>query len=146
MNRLQRITLLLLRVSLGWMFFYAGITKLIDPKWSAAGYIGAAKTFPAFYHSLLAPGVINVVNFVNEWGLVLLGISLILGLFVSFSTVFGAILMALYYFARLKFPYPDANSYIVDQHIIYIFALLYLGLSRAGRFWGLDGYFRGRLG
>ena len=35
----MKIYMFFLRVSLGILFFYAGITKVIDLSWSAAGYI-----------------------------------------------------------------------------------------------------------
>ena len=80
MTQFQKISLFLLRVSLGWMFFYAGITKVINPAWSAEGYLNGAKTFAGFYHWLASPGILPVTNFVNEWGLTLLGVSLVLGI------------------------------------------------------------------
>ena len=146
MSKLQKITLFLLRVSLGWIFFYAGLTKIIDPKWSAGGFLANAGTFPSFYAWLARPEMLPIVNFLNEWGLLLIGISLIFGIFVRFSSFFGAVIMILYYFAHLKFPYPDPNSLLVDSHIIYALVLLYLASVRAGKVWGLDGYFRRRLG
>ena len=146
MSRFQKISLVLLRISMGWFFFYAGITKVLDPKWSAASTIKGATILADFYNWLLTPSVLPVINFLNEWGLVLLGVSLIVGLFVRLSSVLGALLMLLYYLAQLKFPYPNPYSFIVDQHIIYIFALLYFAAIRAGKTWGLDGYFRRRLG
>ena len=128
----------MLRVSLGWMFFYAGITKVINPAWSAEGYLNGAKTFAGFYHWLASPGILPVTNFVNEWGLTLLGVSLVLGIFVRLSSTLGAFLMLLFYLPILQFPYPNAHSFIVDEHIIYIFALLSLGSIRAGRVLGLE--------
>jgi thiosulfate dehydrogenase [quinone] large subunit len=119
MSKLQKVSVFLLRVSLGWLFFYAGLTKLTDPKWSAAGFLNNAGTFPTFYHWLAGPSILPVVNFLNEWGPLFLGVSLILGIFIRASSFFGAALMILYYFAHLKFPYPDANSFIIDGHIIY---------------------------
>lgn len=138
MIQLQNISLFLLRVALGWMFFYTGITKVINPTWSAAGYLGAAKTFPFFYQWLSSPALLPVTNFINAWGLTLLGISLLLGIGVRLSSALGAVLMLLYYLPVLDFPYPNPNSFIVDQHIIYIAALLVLGAFRAGRAWGLE--------
>lgn len=138
MNKLQKTTLFLLRVSMGWMFFYTGITKVLNPNWSAAGYLSSAKTFSSLYQWLLQPAILPIINFVNEWGLTLLGISLIFGIFVRFSSVLGAVLMLLYYFPVLQFPYPNANSFIVDEHIIYIMALLFLEAVRAGHIWGLE--------
>lgn len=133
----QRRALFLLRVAMGWLFFYAGITKVLNPAWSAAGYLQGAKSFTAFYGSMLHPALLPIVNFMNEWGLTLLGVSLLLGIFVRFSTILGVVLMALYYLA-LDFPYPNPNSLVIDQHIIYIFALIVLNAFRAGRVWGLD--------
>src|SRR3989344_93065 len=124
MEKFQKISLFLLRISLGWLFFYSGITKILNPEWSAAGYIKGAKNFIWFYQWLLNPNVLPIINFVNEWGLTLLGISLILGIAVRLSSILGAILMLLYYFVRLDFPYPDPNSFLVDQHIIYALVLL----------------------
>jgi thiosulfate dehydrogenase [quinone] large subunit len=137
MSTFQKFSIFFLRVALGWMYFWAGITKVLDPKWSAEGYIKGAKLFPEIYQFFLQPNVLPWVNLVNEWGLVLLGVSLILGIFVRFSAPLGVALMALYYMA-LGFPYPNAHSMVVDEHIIYIGALLVLASCRAGRVWGLD--------
>jgi thiosulfate dehydrogenase (quinone) large subunit len=138
MTRAQKISLFLLRVSLGWFYFYAGITKVLNPDWSAGGYLKGAKNFTAFYGWLTSPAMLPIVNFVNEWGLTLLGLSLIFGVFIRLSSVMGAILMVLYYLVILDFPYPNVNSFIVDQHIIYIFVLILLGVLDAGRVWGLE--------
>ncbi len=131
MTKYTKITLFLFRVSLGWMFFYAGITKVLNPAWSAAKYLDGAKTFTGFYHWLASPAILPIINFVNEWGLLLLGISLILGIGIRLSSVLGAVLMMLYYLPVQDFPNPNA-------HIIYITALLLLGGLRAGRVWGLE--------
>ena len=126
------------RIALGWFMFYAGITKVLDPTWSAEGYIKGAHTFVWFYQLFLNPVVLPVVNFLNAWGLTLLGVSLIFGLFVRWSTIPGIILMLLYYFAALDFPHPDAHSFIVDQHVIYSCVLLLFYAYRVGMVWGID--------
>jgi thiosulfate dehydrogenase (quinone) large subunit len=138
MSQYQRVFVILLRVSIGWLFFHAGIVKILNSSWSAAGYLNSAKNFEGFYHWLASPALLPVTNFVNEWALTLLGASLILGLFVRLSSYLGVMLMLFYYLA-LDFPKPDANSYIVDDHIIYMAVLLYLATIDAGRIWGLDG-------
>lgn len=141
-NRLDddasRIWLFILRLAMGWVMFYAGITKVLNPDWSAAGYLKGAKTLTGFFQSLTDPGVLPTVNFLNEWGLTLLGVSLILGIGVRLSSILGAILMLLYYFPVLTFPMIGINSYIIDNHIIYASVLAYFASIRAGRFWGLD--------
>lgn len=140
MTQSQKLSLFFLRITLGWMFFYAGITKILDPQWSAGGYLQGAKTFAGFYQWLLRPDILPAVNFVNEWGLTLLGVALILGVFVRLSSLLGSLLMLMYYFPILQFPYPNMHSYIVDEHIIYIAALLFLAAVRAGRIGGLENW------
>ena len=133
----QKIALLLLRLSLGVMFLYAGVTKIINPSWSAAGYLENAKTFSGFYRWLASGSLLPLVNLVNEWGLALIGAAMILGLFIRLSSAAGALLMLLYYFPILSFPYPNAHALIVDEHIVYAAAFLVLGAMRTGRFYGL---------
>lgn len=137
MTNSQKITLFLLRVSLGWMFLYSGLSKVLAPSWSAEGYIKNAKTFVSFYQWLTDPNILPIINFLNEWGQTALGIALILGIFVRISSILGALMMFLYYFPILEFPYVGTHSFLVDEHIIYAFTLIYLSAVRAGRAYGL---------
>jgi thiosulfate dehydrogenase [quinone] large subunit len=138
MTKFQKISLFLLRISMGWLMFYAGITKLLNPNWSAAFYLKDAKTFPAFFQWFLRPDILPVTNFLNEWGLTILGVALIFGVFVRITSLYGVILMMLYYFPILQFPYLNPHAYIVDEHIIYAIVLLFFAAVRAGRAWGLE--------
>lgn len=138
MTQSQKALLACLRVALGWMMLYAGMVKVIDPAWSAGGYLKGAKTFAVFYQWLASPSILPVVNFINEWGLTLLGISLVLGVFVRISSLLGAALMILYYLPVLDFPYPNPHAYLVDEHIVYALALLFFASIRAGRVGGLE--------
>jgi len=125
---------------MGWVMFYAGIVKIMNPAWSAVGYLGNAKTFAGFYQWFLQPSILPTTNFINEWALTLLGVSLILGIGVRFSSVLGAFLMMLYYFPVLTFPAIPPHSYIIDDHIIYALVLVYFAAVRAGRYWGLENW------
>jgi thiosulfate dehydrogenase [quinone] large subunit len=138
MTQTQKIYLFALRITLGWLFFWAGITKVINPDFSAAGYLQNAKTFAGFYHWLASPAILPVTNFLNEWGLTLLGVALILGIGTKWATRLGALLMVLYYLPILDFPYPNSHSFIVDEHIIYAIALLTLSALKADKIWGID--------
>ncbi|MBI4049660.1 MAG: DoxX family protein [Candidatus Doudnabacteria bacterium] len=134
----QKLSLFLLRIAAGWLMFYAGITKILDPNWSAAGYLNNAKTFSDLFRWFAQPEILPFTNFINEWGLTLLGISLILGIGVRLSSYLGVVLMMLYYFPVLEFPKIPPHSYIVDDHIIDALVLLFLGAIRAGRYYGLE--------
>ena len=138
MSRFQHLSLFFLRIALGWMYFYAGVTKLLDPQWSALGYLKGAKTFPWLFGWFAQPQILPVVNFLNEWGLTLIGLSLILGVVVRLSSSLGALLTALYYLPILDTFYPNPHSFVVDEHIIYIASFLVLIGFHAGRFWGLE--------
>lgn len=138
MNKLQKISLFLLRISIGWLMFYAGITKVLDSSWSAEGYLKTAKTFAGIYHWFLTPSILPIINFINEWGLTLIGISLIFGVMVRLSSIFGVLLMLLYYFPALTFPIIAPHSFIVDEHIVYLFTFFVLAAFRAGRVNGLE--------
>lgn len=141
MTKFQKFSIFILRVALGFLMFYAGITKVTDSGWSAAGYIKGAKSLTPLYNFLLSPSVLPVVNFLNEWGLTLLGISLIFGIFVRLSSILGIALMILYYLAIFKFPYVGEHSYLVDEHIIYSLVLILLFAFNAGKvFIGIDGW------
>ena len=134
----HKLILFLLRISLGWYMFYAGITKVLNPAWSAEGYLKGAKLLPGFYMWLASPSILPFVNFVNEWGLTLLGVSLIIGAFVKYSAPLGALLMLLYYIP-LGIIHPDEHSLIVDNHVIFGLLLVYFALTHAGKVWGFDG-------
>jgi thiosulfate dehydrogenase [quinone] large subunit len=137
MTKREKIVLLMLRLSMGWLMFYAGITKVLNPTWTAAGYLMNAKTFAGLYAWFAQPTILPITNFMNEWGLTLLGVSLILGIGVRFSSVLGALLMLLYYFPVLEFPYV-AHGFLVDEHIIYALVLVFFAAVRAGRIYGVD--------
>ncbi|OGE75441.1 MAG: hypothetical protein A3K05_00265 [Candidatus Doudnabacteria bacterium RIFCSPHIGHO2_01_48_18] len=138
----QKMLLFLMRVALGWLMFYAGITKVLNPDWTAAGYLRGAKTFSGIYNFFASPEILPAIDFINEWGLALLGVSLILGIGVRITSWCGAALMALYYLPILRFPYVGEHSYLVDEHIIYILVLLYFSKAGAGRaWWGMEDWF-----
>jgi thiosulfate dehydrogenase (quinone) large subunit len=144
MNKMKNNSLITLRVALGWLFFYAGITKVLNPDWSAAGYLSGAKTFTGLYEWLASPAILPVTNFLNQWGLTLIGLALILGLWTKASSYLGILLMALYYIPILDFPMAGSHSYLIDEHIIYILAFIVLIQFKAGNRCSLDSLFRKR--
>lgn len=136
MSRFTKLSLFLLRLTLGWMFLYAGWSHLTNPTFGASlvGYTGHAKLLPGLYSWL---GSLSFMPALNAWGLTLIGIALILGIFVRLASFAGAFMMLMYYLP-LGFPYPNAHALIVDEHIIYIAGFLTLAALRAGRAWGLE--------
>ncbi len=139
MSQNEKYSIFAMRIALGWIFLYAGVTKIFNPEWSAAGYLKIAKSFPSLFIWLSNSSNIGWVNFLNEWGLTFIGIGLIVGLFVKYASYGGILLMVLYYFPILQFPKVGNNGFIIDEHIIYIIIFSLLIASNAGIFCGVDG-------
>jgi thiosulfate dehydrogenase [quinone] large subunit len=144
---LQTAALVALRIIIGWHFFYEGLAKLTSPYWTSAGYLADSKWF--LHGTLLrvaaSPTAVTVVDFLNEWGLLLIGLGLMLGLLTRPALIAGVVLLALYYLAAppfVGFTYttPNEGSYlVVNKVLVELAALLVLLAFRAGREWGLDG-------
>jgi uncharacterized membrane protein YphA (DoxX/SURF4 family) len=119
MMKAKTYILLFLRVAVGWHFLYEGIIKLLQPGWSSEAYLkGSFGFLSGFYHWLGSdPGMIQVIDFLNVWGMILLGTGLFIGLFIRISTISGILLLLLYYLA-----YPPFGS-------------SYLELSTEGHYW-----------
>lgn len=137
MNKSQNITLALLQLSMGWIFIYAGVTKIINPEWSAAGYLNNAGTLNSFFSWLATPANIDWVNFLNMWGLTIIGVALVLGICVKYASWAGFILMILYYLPILNFPYAGDHSLLIDDHIIYAIVFLVLIFFSSQKAWSI---------
>ncbi len=130
--RIKSIVYLLLRISLGWHFLYEGVTKIIDPHWTAEAYLRASYgIFSSFFRFLSSgPGMITAVDFLNEWGLILIGSALILGVFIRIASVSGIVLLMLYYFAYPPFAYQSADIvseghyWIINRNLIEALAFM----------------------
>lgn len=104
MKKYSSYLLTILRILIGWHFLYEGIVKLMIPGWSSKFYlIGSKWIFAGLFHWMASsPGILKVVDFMNVWGLILIGLSLFIGLFVRWSSIAGAILLFFYFIA---YPY-----------------------------------------
>jgi len=148
----QLSMLVLLRLLIGWHFIYEGIVKLLNPNWSSLGYLMDSQGFLAgFFHSLASnPNVLQVVDFLNMYGLIAIGLGLILGCFTRIATIAGIVLLALYYLSHIPFigasyALPSDGSYLwVDKTLIELVALAVLYVLPTGRHIGLDRFIFGK--
>jgi uncharacterized membrane protein YphA (DoxX/SURF4 family) len=126
--------LTILRIFIGWHFLYEGIVKLASPSWSAGPYLlQSTWIFSGVFKSMaLNPAVMAVVDWMNIWGLVLIGTALFAGIYTRFAAWAGATLLLLYYVARPPFVglmdgNPMEGSYIwVNKNLIEMVALILL--------------------
>jgi thiosulfate dehydrogenase (quinone) large subunit len=131
----------LLRVGMGWIFFWSFIDKLFglgfattpDKAWLAGGSpasgflkFGTKGPFAELYQGLAG-------NLVVDWlfmsGLLLVGSALMLGIGVRIAGFTGALMMLLIYSAGFL---PPQNNPFLDHHIIYITLLTGFALTRSG--------------
>jgi thiosulfate dehydrogenase [quinone] large subunit len=128
------------RLAMGWTFVWAAIHHFGDDKF-VAGFLAHTKTFHELYAPLTTPGIAPLLTFLVEYGHLLIGLSLITGLLVRASAPFAIALMLLYWSAHMDFPYiENANSFLIDYHVVYAGVLVYLIVKRAGHVFGLDGW------
>ncbi len=145
-NKTQIFWLVTLRVIIGWHFLYEGLVKLFSPNWSSIGYLMDSQGFlkGIYYWLASSPAILNVVDFLNVWGLIAIGLGLILGLFTNISLWAGILLLGMYYFSHppfisLKYALPTEGSYLwVNKTLIELVALVVLLTFPTGKWIGLD--------
>lgn len=144
----QLTSLVVLRWLIGWHLMYEGIAKLLNPYWTSAGFLAASDGPLSSLYVWLAssPGRLMAVDALNKWGLVLLGLALILGIFTRWATMASVLLLALYYLGNPPFvgsvsAAPVEGSYlIVNKTLIELAALVVLLWFPTGQIVGLDSW------
>lgn len=121
----QFTALVSLRLLIGWHFLYEGVAKITNPYWTSAGYLQESQGwFSGFFQNLSSdPGLQAVVDYLNQWGLLLIGLALILGVFVRLASWGGVVILALYYLAAPPFPgmeygIPTEGAYLIVNKIL----------------------------
>ncbi len=140
--------LTLVRVLIGWHFLYEGFIKLAMADWSSYHYLMESKwLFSGFFHWITAtPAALALTDFLNVWGLILIGAGLILGMFTRVASISGAFLLMMYYLANPPFASsnasPEGHYFIVNKDMIEAGVLIILAVVRKDLTWGLDRWLR----
>lgn len=144
-SNIQLSALVLLRIFIGWHFLYEGISKLLNPYWSSAGYLMESKwILSGIFKSIVAsPVILKIVDYLNIIGLVAIGIALIIGFLGRTASISGIVLLLLYYLSHPPFGYeytaPAEGSYIViDKNLIEMCALFVLTMFPTSKIIGID--------
>lgn len=139
----MKVIVTILRAAIGWHFLYEGAIKLFAENWSAESFLNNTYGFlSGFYHWLAAsPGRMVMVDFLNIWGLILIGLALFIGLFSRWAAISGALLLLLYYFAYPPFGIAllggDGTTYVINQLFIETAILVFLFFYKE-RGYGID--------
>lgn len=148
----RALGVLAFRVTIGWVFLFAGIEKLFlsghafdagkflqfGTLGTAAGAVEGAVVNPThqFWVDLAGnSAAMNIVNVLVPFGQVAIGLALIIGLGTRFAGVMGALMMAFIGIASWDF----ANG-IVNYHVVLAFSSLILALIAAGEIYGADAF------
>ena len=151
-TRARERGLLLLRLTVGWVFLFAGVEKVLqlggNGPFDATGFLkfGTAGTWPgladgavanptqSFWSGLVAdPGLMSAINFIVPFGEIAIGVALMLGLFTRFASVMGVLMMLGFWVAAWDF----GNGIVNEQLIVAILTGI-VGYSAAGEIYGLD--------
>ena len=145
-SRWPMIMITVLRVLVGWHFLYEGIAKLSSPTWTAAGYLKQARgPFSGLFRWLAGqPNLLANADVITMWGLTIVGLLLILGLFTRLASIGAMGFLAMFYFATPPFvgyfySLPSEGSYLlVNKNLVEFAALLVILTTGSGKFAGLD--------
>lgn len=150
----QRVTLVTLRTLIGWHFLYEGLYKLMLPgwtrdgarlaAWSAKGYLKASTgPFAPWLHRLADSGASAWIDIAVPVGLLLVGLSLIVGLFTRLGGLGAMAFLVMFYISMpptsgLQQPGAEGAYLIVNKNLIELAAVLVLLAFPTGRMAGLD--------
>jgi thiosulfate dehydrogenase [quinone] large subunit len=140
------LALVLLRVVIGWHILYEGVAKLLNPGWSAAGFLVQSRGMFAGVFRWMAerPDVMSVVNPLNKWGLTCIGLGLILGCFTRLASAAGMVVIGVYYLCNPPlvgyfYSIPmEGNYLVVNKNLVEMAALFVTLVTNSGRHMGLD--------
>jgi thiosulfate dehydrogenase (quinone) large subunit len=158
----QATSLVILRTLIGWHFLYEGYYKWSLPAWtadgkplgpfSAAGYIKAGDgPLAGLAKWALDAGLLPWINGLVIFGLVAVGISLMLGLLTQAGCLGGLALLTMFYFTAIPttgLPQAGAEgTYLfINKTLIEGVAVLALFTFDTGRIAGLDRVWKQRRG
>lgn len=145
-TRVQQAALVILRFLIGWHLLYEGFSKLLIPNWSSLSFLQESKWILSGFSNwvITHSGILNAVDLLNTWGLIAIGLALILGLLTKPAAICGALLLFVYYLNNppligLEYTLPSEGSYlIVSKTLIEAVALVVLAVFPSGMFFGLD--------
>lgn len=145
-SKMQILGLVMLRVMIGWYFLYEGLVKLLTPHWTSYAYLMDSKGVVASFFIMIAKNssLLSSVDFINIYGLILIGLSLILGCFNRIGNMSAIILLALYYLSHpplIGVTYllsGEGSGLWVDKNMIILFAIVVLMVFPTSKIIGLD--------
>ncbi len=144
-------SVVLLRIFIGWHFLYEGIIKLYNPEWTSFGYLASAQgPLKSIFSALTNEAVIGWVDALNMTALIVVGVTLILGIYEKIGAFVGIGLLALYYLAHPSFPWlmqvnVEGSYWFVNKNLIELVACLIIYQFPTGQYFGLKRIFNKKI-
>lgn len=148
MSLSQRYALIFLRIFIGWHFLYEGLLKVYNPGWTARGFLMSSQgPLENLFVWMAGDGIIGVVDFLNAYGLVAIGLGLVLGFMERPAALAGIILLFFYYLSHPPFMGltqvgTEGSYWIVNKNLIEAVALLVIYYFPTARVFGLEQIFK----
>ena len=148
LSKKQVTVLVTLRLFIGWHFLYEGVTKLYNPAWTSKAYLlNASGPFKGFFQWLAGDGIIAAVDYLNIFGLLAVGLGLILGFWERIASVGGIILLLFYYFSQPPFPgveqlATEGNYMLINKNLIEAATLWALYYFPTAQYLGFERLFK----
>ena len=144
----QLISLVTLRVVIGWYFLYEGLAKVFSPNWTSYGYLMDSEgAFASIFKEMaMNPTMTQIADILNIYGLIVIGLCLIVGAFSKLAKLGAMGLLAMYYLSHpplLDVHYilrPEGSYLWIDKNTIAFFALVVLLYFPTSKQIGLDRY------
>jgi thiosulfate dehydrogenase (quinone) large subunit len=154
LSSVQQTALVVLRTLIGWHFLYEGYYKLLLPGWSSAGvplqpwtstgYLKAASgPLGGLFQWMIDKGWIGWMDTTVKLSLLLIGLSLILGLFTRAGCWGALFFLTLFYLLSVPLsgaPQPgnEGTYLIVNKTLVEVAAVFALLVFNTGALAGLD--------
>ncbi|MCM3034143.1 MULTISPECIES: DoxX family protein [unclassified Niallia] len=140
-NNIAAGILAVFRIYLGYQFIHAGYGKIVGGSFDASGFLQGAIAsstgdhpavqgwWAAFLENVALPNA-GLFTFLVQWGELLVGIALILGLFTNFAAIMGMI---------MNFSFLFSGTVSTNAQMILLAIFVVVAGANAGKF-GLDRY------
>ncbi|MCE4050948.1 MULTISPECIES: DoxX family protein [Bacillaceae] len=140
-NNIAAGILAVFRIYLGYQFIHAGYGKIVGGSFDASGFLQGAIAsstgdhpavqgwWAAFLENVALPNA-GLFTFLVQWGELLVGIALILGLFTNFAAIMGMM---------MNFSFLFSGTVSTNAQMILLAIFVVVAGANAGKF-GLDRY------
>jgi len=89
---MEKYLVVFFRRTMAWTFLYAASHQVFVPSFSVVGFLSHTKTFHDVFVVFTTPTMAPITTFLVEYGHLLIGLSLLVGLMVRVSASFGVLL------------------------------------------------------